>query len=104
MSEQSFPYLPNIQNDSSMLIVEIDDDKIELDGEVGAIGRLKCHKKEGITFDLKGKIFRASFGKSMGTMAIVNYGAEEARIESVSDSLVSLDYVGSIFDSELLLE
>eukprot|EP00468_Gymnochlora_sp_CCMP2014_P004619 CAMPEP_0167762098 /NCGR_PEP_ID=MMETSP0110_2-20121227/12555_1 /TAXON_ID=629695 /ORGANISM="Gymnochlora sp., Strain CCMP2014" /LENGTH=488 /DNA_ID=CAMNT_0007648887 /DNA_START=1 /DNA_END=1468 /DNA_ORIENTATION=- len=87
-----------------MMLVQIEDEKLKIGAEVGAIGRFKADRRKGLTIDLKGKSYKASFLQTAGTFAVVSYTAEEAKIEAVSNEVITLDYKSSIFDTETLLE
>uniref|UniRef100_A0A7S2TZZ1 DNA-binding protein BIN4 n=1 Tax=Lotharella oceanica TaxID=641309 RepID=A0A7S2TZZ1_9EUKA len=94
-------FLPKQQQ--AMLLIQIDEESMQLGGEVGAVGRLKASKRKGLKIDLKGHSYKGKFYQTAGSLAIVSVGPDEARLEAVSDSLVKLVHESSIFDSEKML-
>lgn len=86
------------KKEQSLVLMRIDDERLRLGAEVGAVGRLKASKKRGLSIDLKGQSYKASYFRTAGSFAIVGYGADEARIEAVSNGLIRLNYKSSIFE------
>lgn len=84
-------------------LVQCNDPELDLSGEIGAIGRLRCNGQQDITLDLKGKIYTARILPS-ASFAVVSVGDKEARVESIMNDFLELKEQGTLFNTESIVE
>ena len=78
---------------------------MELEGDIGTIGKLKVlpTEKDYLRLDLKGFEYRGHLSPCNSLM-IVSIGSDEAKIDSIINSHLSLHVTGSVLDSESVLK
>ena len=83
-------------------LVQCNDPELDLSGEIGAVGRLRCQGKD-ITLDLKGKIYTARI-LPCASFAVISVGDKEARVESIMSDFLELKQEGTLYTTESLVE
>mmetsp|Transcript_28308 Transcript_28308/g.45873 ORF Transcript_28308/g.45873 Transcript_28308/m.45873 type:complete len:313 (+) Transcript_28308:61-999(+) len=94
--------LPNKIN-KNMLLVQCEDSRLDLSGDIGTVGRMKVDD-EGLILDLKGYLYSADVVPCMGTVCLVSMSSSEAKIESTTRSFLQLNELSNMFDKESLIE
>lgn len=72
---------PNLTKRTTML-VQLEDSKMDLTGDIGAIGRLHIRNKKGVMLDIKGQQYTGEI-VPCGTFLVVGIGPTEAKVESI---------------------
>jgi hypothetical protein len=92
--------ISNTLRSASLGLLIRDNVKIEFDGDIGSVGRLKATSKE-LQFDLKGSVYRGTRNAGV-TACLMSVGGTEAKIEAVFDGIVDLTHDRSVFESEVI--
>jgi hypothetical protein len=90
--------LPKSDLSEKLMVIQLQDQSLDLSGDVGAIGRLRT-KKRSILLDIKGKAYKGTVVPTPSFL-LVGIGGKDAKIESFVNQMVLLDYESSVFDSE----
>ena len=88
----------SLQGGNSTVLVQLEDSKLELEGDVGAIGRLTVLPNEGLILDLKGVQFAGTIVPSCSVM-VVGFSGVEARVESVVSDFVQVEHLSNVLES-----
>ena len=93
------------KSEKSLLLIQMDAGALDLGGEIGAVGLFNVSKgaRDRFALDIKGKMYTGQLTPCAGTFAVVSYGADDARVESVTSSFATLECTGSMLDSEKLI-
>jgi hypothetical protein len=83
---------------SRTVLVQVEDAKFDLSGDVGAIGRLTTLPNEGLVLDLKGMQYAGTIVPSC-SLAVVGFSGGEARIESIVNDFVQLEPLSNVLES-----
>jgi hypothetical protein len=82
----------------STMLVQIEDNNLELSGDIGAIGRLTTLPNEGIILDLKGHQYGGSI-VPCGSFMVVGFQPKEARVETIISDFVQVEHLANMIDS-----
>jgi hypothetical protein len=80
------------------VLVQVEDPKFDLSGDVGAIGRLTTLPNEGLVLDLKGMQYAGTIIPCC-SLAVVGMTGGEARIESIVSDFVQLEPLSNVLES-----
>jgi len=92
------PILLPKPNAPSAFLIQLEDRKVDLEADTGAVGRIKV-REDDLTLDIKGQVYDGKFFPS-NSLLIVSIGGEEAQVEQVCNSVVQLQYKSNVFDHE----
>lgn len=87
---------PNLKKRTTML-VQLEDNKMDLTGDVGAIGRLHTRKEKGVMLDIKGQQYTGEI-VPCGTFLVVGIGPTEAKVESIMSDFCQISRKRNVFD------
>eukprot|EP00898_Chlorokybus_atmophyticus_P005337 jgi/Chlat1/5804/Chrsp4S06170 len=107
-SLSSMPLFLSEKLSRAKVLVEVDGDSAaaDLSGDAGAVGRLRvgnASDPDTLIFDLKGVIYRGDIVPSMA-LCVVNIGAAEAKIESVTTDFLRLTEQEGLQGGETVVE
>jgi hypothetical protein len=88
---------------SSLLLTEFPDSQLKFSGETGIVGRIRTLRNQDLIIDVKGKIFKGHPTLS-NTALVISIGADQAKIESVTNCFVPLKETSVNFQAEKVLE
>ncbi|EJK46493.1 hypothetical protein THAOC_34834 [Thalassiosira oceanica] len=81
------------------LLVQMNDDKLDLHGQSGAVGRLEADER-GVILDLKGYQYRGTIRPGPTAMVVALTREGKFKVESITDEFVTLDAKGAhVMDS-----
>ena len=81
------------------LLVQMNDDKLDLHGQSGAVGRLEADER-GVILDLKGYQYRGTIRPGPTAMVVALTREGQFKVESITDEFVTLDARGAhVMDS-----
>ena len=82
----------------STMLVQIEDNNLELSGDIGAIGRLTTLPNEGIILDLKGHQYGGNI-IPCGSFMVVGFQPKEARVETIISDFVQVEHLANMIDN-----
>lgn len=84
--------------DDSLVLLQSVDEKMDLSGDIGAVGRVKVQEGD-IFLDIKGVVYRTSVNPC-NTLCVVSVGEDEARVTATLDETVILTSERNLFASD----
>ncbi|DBA02842.1 TPA: hypothetical protein N0F65_006632 [Lagenidium giganteum] len=83
---------------ASTLLVQLEDSKLDLSGDVGAIGRFHSQDDGGVVLDIKGHQYIGEI-VPCGTFMVVGIGATEAKVENMVTDFCQITQKLSVIES-----
>ncbi len=96
--QNELPFVAAQRLDDSLTLLQAEGDKLDLSGDVGAVGRVKV-EGEDVVLDIKGTLYRTTTYVT-NSMCVVAVGDDDAKVTALMNHAVVLRAEGNLFAAD----